>query len=159
MKSPIVTAAGAVYLLGASLAPAMGEIFKCVDAEVTSYQSMPCANGATETRMSIARGPPPQSETQTFASPAPLTREPLPRAGPWNHTTLTLGMSDDEVLNLPGWGRPSSISRVRMPHEWREEWVYGPATAGERHLHFANAKLVDITFTPPVDQFAQLAPR
>ncbi len=163
MRSLIVTASGAALcVMAGSFAPAASaEIFKCVDAGVTAYQSMPCANGATETRMPTTAGPPPQSQAQTPAlpTPAPPTREPLRRAGPWSHTTLTLGMSDDEVLNLPGWGRPSRITRTRMPHEWREEWVYSPATDGERHLHFANTKLVDITITPPVDQLARLAPQ
>jgi hypothetical protein len=162
MKSPIATASGTVLcVLAASLVPAAGaEIFKCVGAGVTAYQSMPCAQGAAETRLPPTGGPSPRVvETQAPALPAPPTREPLRRAGPWNHTTLTLGMSDDEVLNLPGWGRPSRIIRVKAPHEWREEWVYGPATAGERHLHFANAKLVDINVTPPADRLAQLAPQ
>jgi hypothetical protein len=65
-------------------------------------------------------------------------------------------MSDDDVLNLPGWGRPGRISRVRMSRVWREDWTYGQSATGERHLHFANARLVDIVDKPPSDQVAQL---
>ena len=61
-------------------------------------------------------------------------------------------MSDDEVLNLPGWGRPSRITRVKMARVWREEWTYGQPMTGERHLYFANARLVDIIDKPAVDQ-------
>ena len=56
--------------------------------------------------------------------------------------TLMLGMSDDEVLNLAGWGVPQYITRTRMAREWREEWTYS-ATSGERRLYFVNATLVD----------------
>lgn len=68
---------------------------------------------------------------------------------------MTLGMSDDEVLNL-GWGLPSRITRVKMPRGWREEWIYGQSTTGERHLHFANATLVEVIDKPPVDHFVRL---
>ena len=49
-------------------------------------------------------------------------------------------MTDDEVLNLPGWGRPAKITRTRAPREWREEWIY-VAGAGSRQLHFLNGTL------------------
>ncbi len=141
------------------VSPTSAEIFKCVGDGVTAYQSMPCAPGTAETRMSPAGGPPPCSDIPMPAIAAAPAHEPLRRAGPWNHTTLTLGMSDDEVLNMPGWGRPTRIMRVRVPHEWREEWVYGATADGERHLHFANAKLVDISYTFPADQLVQLSRR
>jgi hypothetical protein len=101
--------------------------------------------------------PPPRAEVQLAALPARAAPQPLRTvAGPWRRTTLTLGMSDDEVLNLPGWGRPNRITRARMPRTWHEEWTYGPSAAGERRLHFANARLVDIVDKPPPDQVAQL---
>jgi hypothetical protein len=55
---------------------------------------------------------------------------------------LTLGMSDDEVLNLAGWGVPKHIARTKAARGWREEWTY-PTSTGERRLYFVNAKLVD----------------
>ncbi len=33
-------------------------------------------------------------------------------------------MSDDEVLNLPAWGRPSTITRSKVNRVWYEEWIY-----------------------------------
>ena len=130
---------------GADEASAMG-IYKCVDGGATAYQSLPCAPGASEIRMAqpAPRGP-------AILSPAPrpdaASRYPR-RPGPWKHRTLTLGMSDDEVLNLPGWGRPSRITRVRLPREWREEWIYDGGLLAEQRLYFANAKLVDIVVMP-----------
>jgi hypothetical protein len=56
--------------------------------------------------------------------------------------TLTLGMSDDQVLNLAGWGVPKHIARTKAARGWREEWTYATST-GERRLYFVNATLVD----------------
>jgi hypothetical protein len=103
--------------------PAVGsqDIFKCVDGNATAYQSVPCANGQAETRMTTG-APPSRAEVQVAALPALAARQPLRTvAGPWRRTTLTLGMSDDEVLNLPGWGRPTKITRTKMSRTWREE--------------------------------------
>ena len=65
-------------------------------------------------------------------------------------------MSDDEVLNLPGWGRPSRITRVKIARAWHEEWTYGQTETGARHLYFANARPVDIVDKSPLDQVARL---
>src|SRR5262245_62507640 len=96
------------------------EIFKCVNGSETVYQQTPCGAGAEETRLAPFWA---RSATSTPTSPSsrPSARKP----GVWKHHALTLGMSDDEVLNMSGWGRPSRIDRVRLPREWREEWVYG----------------------------------
>jgi len=67
-----------------------------------------------------------------------------------------VGMSDDEVLNLPGWGVPNRITRERKPREWREEWSYGSPVNGERRLHFVNATLVDIVDAPSSQQVASV---
>jgi hypothetical protein len=61
--------------------------------------------------------------------------------------TLMLGMSDDEVLNLPGWGVPRKITRTKSPREYKEEWTYFTPT-GERKLYFVNAALVDAVVDP-----------
>jgi hypothetical protein len=95
-------------------------------------------------------------QTPMAATAAAAQARPEHTSGPWRRTTLTLGMSDDEVLNLPGWGRPTRISRARAPRAWNEEWVYGQSTTGTRHLLFVNARLVDIVDKPPVEQVARL---
>src|SRR3977135_896695 len=79
------------------------DIYKCVEGNATAYQSMPCPNGQVEMRMNtVAQA---RSDVQR---PAPLnSTRPPPRSNVWPwRRTLTLGMSDDEVLNLPGWGIP-----------------------------------------------------
>lgn len=133
------------------------DIFKCVDEAGTAYQSKPCATGVRETQLATG-GAPPRLEISVPAPNAAPARRPSRKAGPWKHKTLTLGMSDDEVLNMPGWGRPARITRVRMPREWREEWVYVQALEGERRLHFANAKLIDFSYAPLVEQLVRASP-
>jgi hypothetical protein len=134
-------------------------IFKCVDHDSTAYQSTPCSPGATETRLvALARAPANDANDATFpdarpdplplssgGSPAPAVSERLPgqKVGPWTHKGLAPGISDDEVLNMPGWGRPSQIKRSRGSRGWREEWTYTHAP-GEPQLHFLNGKLVDV---------------
>jgi hypothetical protein len=146
LRALIVLSAGCL-----PLAASAQTVFKCVRQGATGYQSTPCADDADETRMVIGASP-----VRAEAPPRALpTRQPLRKTGPWRHTTLTLGMSDDEVLNLPGWGRPGRITRVRMPREWREEWVYREGSLAEQRLVFANAKLVDIAITPAAEQVAE----
>ena len=60
-------------------------------------------------------------------------------------------MTDDEVLNLPGWGRPGKINRSKSGRAWREEWIYARSAGGEQHLVFVNATLAEIN-TPPAPE-------
>ncbi|HEV7413814.1 MAG TPA: hypothetical protein VGP14_09165 [Casimicrobiaceae bacterium] len=53
-------------------------------------------------------------------------------------------MSDDEVLNLPAWGRPSAISRSKSNRVWYEEWVYRWRMGGTSRLSFANGRLTAV---------------
>ena len=131
-----------------------GEIYKCVDDGGTAYQSVPCAAGASEIR--LARSP--LAGAILAPTPRPEAARRYPRKpGPWKHRVLTLGMSDDEVLNLPGWGRPTRITRVRLPREWREEWIYDSGLLAEQRLYFANTKLVDIVAVPSEGRIVETA--
>jgi hypothetical protein len=56
-------------------------------------------------------------------------------------------MTDDEVLNLPGWGRPSRIDRSREQGIWHEDWTYDDGLA-RRYAHFVNARLVSLETAP-----------
>jgi len=142
-------------------------IFKCVDGELTAYQSMPCSNGEVEMRLAIAqtnRAEPkrPEPDSVSGFTHAPSSAAPNPSSQgrsttwPWRRT-LTLGMSDDEVLNLSGWGIPTRITRTRTAREWREEWIYARTPGEERRLRFANATLVDIVDGTPIEVIASLA--
>ena len=110
--------------------------------------------------MTVARATPPEARAQP-ASAIPRVVSSVPpavgggRAWPYRRT-LMIGMSDDEVLNLPGWGVPKNISREKKPREWREDWSYGSALAGERRLRFVNSKLVDVVDVPAATQVASL---
>ena len=129
-----------------SLDATAGGIYKCVDGGETSYQSAPCARGQSESRMNIVTASAssiPDAATHG-AVPAPQSR----KRGPWTHAAIEVGISDDEVLNMPGWGRPTQISRLRAARGWEEVWRYGNAYSGQRELRFVNARLTDIVDAP-----------
>lgn len=138
--------AAALAVPSAVLAQTPGQhIYKCIQGETIAYQSMPCDAGKTEIRLlTIAR-----AEAEAYAPPAAIPR--IAPEGPtaeaagklWPpRRTLMLGMSDDEVLNLAGWGVPQHIARTKAARQWREEWTYA-TSAGDRRLYFVNARLVD----------------
>jgi hypothetical protein len=78
----------------------------------------------------------------------------------FSRTSLAVGMSDDEALNLPGWGVPSHIERFREGRVYREEWTYALAGGGSRRLSFVNAKLTAMMIDPPTgDRIAIVSPR
>jgi len=96
----------------------------------------------------VARTPP-ACDAMTQRGPARL---------PWRNGAICIGMTDDEVLNLPGWGRPASINRTRAAREWREEWFYDASrAAGARQLFFVNGKLdaVETAVYEPIGPLAR----
>ena len=137
-------------------AGAAGEIFKCLEAGATSYQSTPCARSQDAVPLKIATATPRESREGSTPVPVPVSVSRSGKRGPWTHTSIEVGMSDDEVLNMPGWGRPTRITRARAPRAWNEEWVYGQSATGTRYLLFVNARLVDIVDKPPAEQVARL---
>jgi hypothetical protein len=64
------------------------------------------------------------------------------------YPALNLGMTDDEVLNLPGWGPPQKITRSKAEHMWSEQWSYNSSANERRQLQFTNGKLMTIDFEP-----------
>src|SRR5512138_2278835 len=94
--------------LSAAAAESTG-IHKCVLPQAVTYQDMPCraAEGSDEfaTMSNLGAGGVSDARGRT-----PPECEPgLAPAGSrlWPRRTLCLGISDDEVLNIPGWGRPN----------------------------------------------------
>ncbi len=144
MYSRALIASLAVVALDASA----GGIYKCVDGGATSYQSAPCGRGQDETALRIASvasvSAQPARDQAGVAVPALQSR----KRGPWTHTAPEIGISDDEVLNMPGWGRPAQVSRARVGRGWEEVWRYGNSYSGERELRFVNARLTDIVAAP-----------
>jgi hypothetical protein len=114
-------------------------IYKCVARGMTSYQSMPCGSDQAEVRVARFAGVP-----QAEPSVAPAAAGTRTQAGPWPRRPIALGMTDDEVLNMPEWGRPARIARTRLARGWQEVWSYRDAWGAERQLYFTNARLADI---------------
>jgi len=119
-------------------------IHKCLAPDGVAYQSMPCASGAGDVVVaslgSVRAEPTPRADAPTAA---PVRREPGTNSKRvfWR-TSIAIGMSDDEVLNLPAWGRPSKITRSKGNGVWYEEWIYRWRMGGSNRLSFANGKLV-----------------
>jgi hypothetical protein len=66
-------------------------------------------------------------------------------------TSIAIGMSDDEVLNLPAWGRPSAITRSKANRVWYEEWIYRWRMGGISRLSFANGRLTGVETAAAVE--------
>jgi hypothetical protein len=120
-------------------------IHKCLAPEGIVYQSVPCASGAGDVVIaspSSARAEPARAES---LAALPARREPAASSKRvfWR-TSIALGMSDDEVLNLPTWGRPSAINRSKSNRIWYEEWIYRWRLGGTSRLSFANGRLTAV---------------
>lgn len=136
------------------LVPLLGsaqEIHKCVSADGITYQGHPC-DGRDATASLPAGNTSPTirvSSVQPTPECAPRPRAP-PRL-PWRQATICIGMTDDEVLNLPGWGRPDKIVRTREQRLWHENWTYDVRFAARRLLRFVNGKLAGVDSEPTVE--------
>ncbi len=167
-------------LLAVSVAGKAADIHKCATPTGVIYQGLPCdgpeiptpivaANAAQAPSAGSARTTLDAGASSAQALPAASARG-APECGarpretprlPWRQATICIGMTDDEVLNLPGWGRPAKISRTRVPREWREEWFYDARAAGTRQLFFVNGKLAVVetdSNDTAVGSMASLAP-
>src|SRR5262249_10896640 len=130
------------------------EIHKCATPTGIAYQGLPCSGAelpAPVVDASAAQAPsvraPAGSATNDEAALGSPVCGPRPRDArrlPWRQPTICIGMTDDEVLNLPGCGRPARITRTRAPREWREEWTYDAGLAGPRQLYFVNGTLTAV---------------
>src|SRR3954464_5541674 len=98
----------------ASISPwhANAAIYKCTAADRSVvYQDTPC-NLSTKSEI-VAAANIPDGQAITY-SDAAISAAPT--------LGLTLGMSDTQVLNLRGWGRPGKITRAKTKRAWLEEW-------------------------------------
>jgi hypothetical protein len=142
----------------ATAAPAQ-EIHKCLADDSVAYQSAPCGDGQVEARLPKlpdyadpaqrdgASGP----AFDSSAAPVPDSADSAPTqahvpasqaAFPFR-TSIALGMTDDQVLNIPAWGRPSRITRTGRSRGWHEAWTYARGD-DVRELDFVNGKLAHI---------------
>lgn len=115
-------------------------IYRCTNDNSVVYQDTPCGIG--QPSINLATAPIRVLEPNT-ASPADFRQEPLPPSQ-LQSTAIALGMTDTQVLNLRGWGRPAKITRSRANRSWREEWTYASPQDEPKQLQFANGKLAAI---------------
>jgi hypothetical protein len=129
-------------------------IHKCLTPDGVVYQSMPCASGAGDVVIaslgSVRAESTPRAEAPTATS---ARREPGANSKRvfWR-TSIAIGMSDDEVLNLPAWGRPSAITRSKANRVWYEEWIYRWRMGGTSRLSFANGRLTGVETAGAVER-------
>lgn len=138
-------------------------IHKCVgigDGDV-AYQNAPCSGAQVDAgfvRLPGYADPPerdgamaPPADAPQAAAPADapdpsansLSQPESQEAFPYR-TSIALGMSDDQVLNIPNWGRPSRIVRTGRHRGWRETWFYDRAADAARELSFVDGRLASI---------------
>jgi hypothetical protein len=122
-------------------------IYKCVDPEGIVYRDTPCATQQEQTLITNARKVNWQSEN----GKAREAVDARLAATPFSATRLSIGMTDTQVLNLPGWGRPAHIVRSKAGRAWREQWIYKDRGSGDELslLYFENARLIDQEDAPP----------
>lgn len=153
--------------LAAAWASAGGaqDIHKCVgvgDGGV-AYQNVPCSGAQVDAgflRLPGYADPPqrdgaslPPAEAAQVAAPAdtpdasgdPASVQDSQQAFPYR-ASISLGMTDDQVLNIPSWGRPSRIERSGRHRGWRETWIYDrdPGLEAARQLSFVDGRLTSI---------------
>jgi hypothetical protein len=135
-------------------------VHKCIDDGVVAYQSAPCAGRQVDAGPLPLPGYADPAQRDGAAAPrtadapaaepveAPMPPALLP-AGPDVQdafpfeTSIALGMTDDQVLNIADWGRPTRIARSGRHRGWREVWTYERA-ADTRQLSFVDGRLARI---------------
>jgi hypothetical protein len=128
-------------------------IHKCLAPDGVAYQSTPCASGSGDVVIaslgSVRAESAPRAEAPA-AAPAKREQGANSKRVFWR-TSIAIGMSDDEVLNLPAWGRPSAITRSKANRVWYEEWIYRWRMGGISRLSFANGRLTGVETAAAVE--------
>ena len=134
------------------------DIHKCVAGNSVAYQNVPCAPGQVDAGLRLpgyadpaerdgATSPPtdtsfaPPANDTLQVSPPPTVHE-TQDAFPFR-TSIALGMTDDQVLNIPSWGRPGRIVRSGRRQGWHEVWTYD-RDGITRRLAFVGGRLASI---------------
>lgn len=134
-------------------------IYRCTNDGAVTYQDRPCKAGQSATALVDAA---PRLARANSLGESVLSEESPPRS-PLRLTSLVAGMTDTEVLNLRGWGRPSRITRSRTKRAWHEEWTYVSPADGQKQLQFTNGILAaingDAVVSPPTQRMAQITPQ
>jgi len=134
---------GTLCVVVCSLAANAQAIHKCLAPEGTVYQSAPCGSGASDILIASAGSSEIPSTSRAAEPPSRRAASSGTRRVFWR-TSIAIGMSDDEVLNLPSWGRPSAITRSKSNRIWHEDWLYRWRIGGTSRLSFANGRLTAV---------------
>jgi hypothetical protein len=119
-------------------------VHKCVAHEGIVYQGAPCAGAEVPMPMETARRVYAPAAPAHPAVPDCKGAGVRPARPPWRHGAMCIGMTDDEVLNLAGWGRPGAIVRKRTRQGWEEEWTYDARSPHSATLRFVNGRLAAV---------------
>jgi hypothetical protein len=136
------------------------DIHKCVAGDSVSYQNLPCGPGQVDAGLLPLPGyadpaqrdgaTSPPTDPASFDTPpdgalhvSPPPEVPDTQRAFFFRTSIALGMTDDQVLNVPNWGRPTRIVRTGHRRDFREVWTYdrGGVT---RTLAFVRGRLAAI---------------
>jgi hypothetical protein len=154
-------------------ATAAQEIHKCIgDGAAVAYQNTPCAPAQIDAGPMRVPGYADPAERDGASAPAADASLAAPPAAPFPaasppamsglapafpfRTSVALGMTDDQVLNLAGWGPPSTIVRTGAHGNWRELWTYGQGD-DTRRLSFTGGRLVQVTTGERAVQVASMS--
>ena len=129
-------------------------IYKCTGDGAVTYQDRPCKPGQSAVVLAeVAAQPTNENDRAAPGQESPLASQP---------GGVVVGMTDTEVLNLRGWGRPRKITRSRAKRAWLEQWTYLSPANGARQLQFANGRLTavhtDAVMALAPQRLAQLNP-
>ena len=131
-------------------------IHKCAGPDGVVYRDTPCTGSHQEPPISLGT----KNESQRPDFNGGQRSRPMSRRGadsyagtPFAATTIFIGMTDTQVLNLPSWGRPAQIRRSKAREGWREEWLYKRPGDERHHLYFENGRLAaQEDVSPPLIQ-------
>jgi hypothetical protein len=159
-------------------ASAANSVFRCHDGQSVSYQWSRCEAHQVESVVVVPSAPEEaapktpaanqateqqRSERKSDQKTAPDLNNPVTHTITTQHVaTMTratwrqqvrspapyIGISDDAVLNMRGWGRPSKINRIRENRGWTEHWEYVTPSGETRNLRFHNGRLIAMDVAP-----------
>jgi hypothetical protein len=133
------------WLLGSALLLAFAATMVLATVATEPAWSRSCAGGGAPhsrcARAIVQRVPLKTAPWQVW--PGEVHRVGLVNASrPLAGNRLSIGMTDTQVLSLPGWGRPDAVARSRDGTTWRELWIYSDRMTGARRsLVFENARV------------------
>jgi hypothetical protein len=159
-------------------ASAANSVFRCHDGQSVSYQWSRCEAHQVERTVVVPSAPEEAAPKTSAVNQAAEQQRSEQKSdqktepdlnNPVTHTITTqqvatmtratwrqqvrspapyIGISDDAVLNMRGWGRPTKINRIRESRGWTEQWDYVAPSGETRNLRFFNGRLIAMDVAP-----------